>query len=107
MKTKTINGVIIKLGETAKENWELIDNSNKKHIWIHLKSFPSGHVIIEDELPNTTLLLEAANFCKENTKYRYLQNLKVNITQCSNLKKGKNIGEVFFIKNKHVRELSL
>jgi len=107
MKTKIVNDTVIKLGETDKENWELINGASGKYIWIHLDSFPSGHVIIENENPDKNLLLEAANFCKENTKYRRLRNIKVSVTQCNNLKKGKKIGEVFFIKNKNVTIITL
>ena len=107
MKTKIVNDIVIKLGETDKENWELIDAAQGKYVWVHLKSFPSGHVIIEDENPDKNLLTEAGNFCKEHTKYRKLRHIKVSITLCNNLKKGAKIGEVFFKKNKDVKDLIL
>ena len=46
MKQFEINDTIVRLGETAKENWSLIDEADDQYIWMHLNSFPSGHIII-------------------------------------------------------------
>ena len=107
MKEKNIEEISIKLGENDSENWELIKKANGNYLWVHLTSFPSGHAIIESENPSKNVIIEAANFCKENTKYRNLSNLKITTTLCKNLKKGNKIGEVFFIKNKNIKEFVL
>ena len=107
MKMETFEEKIIKIGQSAKENWDLIDNSNQNYIWLHLDSFPSCHVVIEDENPSNELLLEGARLCKENTKYRNLKNLKICYTTISNLKKGNEIGSVSYKSNRKVKYIQL
>ena len=107
MKMETFEDKIIKIGQSAKENWDLIDNSNQNYIWLHLDSFPSCHVVIEDENPSNELLLESARLCKEYTKYRYLKNLKICYTTISNLIKGNEIGSVSYKSNRKVKYIQL
>ena len=107
MKMETFEEKIIKIGQSAKENWDLIDNSNQNYIWLHLDSFPSCHVVIEDENPSNELLLEGARLCKENTKYRNLKNLKICYTTISNLIKGKEMGSVSYKFNRKVKYTQL
>ena len=107
MKMETFEEKIIKIGQSAKENWDLIDNSNQNYIWLHLDSFPSCHIVIEDENPSNELLLESARLCKENTKYRNLKNLKICYTTISNLIKGNEIGSVSYKSNRKVKYIQL
>jgi predicted ribosome quality control (RQC) complex YloA/Tae2 family protein len=107
MKMETFEEKIIKIGQSAKENWDLIDNSNKNYIWLHLDSFPSCHIVIEDENPSNELLLEGARLCKDNTKYRNLKNLKICYTNISNLIKGNEIGSVSYKSNRKVKYIQL
>lgn len=107
MKIEIFEEKIIKIGESAHENWGLIDSSNENYIWIHLNSFPSCHIVIEDENPSNELLLEGARVCKNNTKYRNLKNLKICYTTISNLIKGKEIGSVSYKSNRKVKYIQL
>ena len=107
MKMEIFEEKIIKIGQSAKENWYLIDNSNQNYIWLHLDSFPSCHIVIEDENPSNELLLESARLCKENTKYRNLKNLKICYTTISNLIKGNEIGSVSYKSNRKVKYIQL
>ena len=107
MKMETFEEKIIKIEQSAKEKWDLIDNSNQKYIWLHLDSFPSCHVVIEDENPSNELLLEGARLCKEYTKYRNLKNLKICYTTISNLIKGQEIGSVTYKSNRKVKYIQL
>ena len=107
MKMETFEEKIIKIGQSAKENWDLIDNSIQNYIWLHLNSFPSCHIVIEDENPSNELLLEGARLCKENTKYRNLKNLKICYTTISNLIKGQEIGSVSYKSNRKVKYIQL
>ena len=107
MKQFIIEDIVIKLGENAKENWELSFNSKQSHIWIHLSSFPSSHVIIEHDFPSYELIYEAGLLCKSHSKYRNLKNLKISVTTCSNLKKGDKTGEVMFKSNRKVKDYLL
>ena len=51
MKEEVIDDIVIKIGQTAQENWTLL-NTNGNYIWMHLNSFPSCHVIVETEEPS-------------------------------------------------------
>ena len=110
MKTYKINEeYTCKIGENAKENWKLLGKSNKSNYFLHLSSFPSCYVILEGgELkPTLNIIKEAAKICKNNTKYRNLQNLKVDYCLCSNVRKGKKIGEAVFVSNRKVKQIKV
>ena len=80
MKLFTFNDIDIKVGENAKENWDLAFNSKDEYIWIHLASFPSAHVIIEDNCPETNIINYAGQLCKNYSKYKNLRNVKISVT---------------------------
>lgn len=104
MKIETLNEKIFKIGKNAEENWSLLD-INENFYWFHLNSFPSCHVIIEDENPDDEDISFAASLCKNNTKYKNLKNLKICYTKCSNLKKGTDIGSVIFKSKRKVKTI--
>lgn len=108
MKKNIYNLIEYCIGETAKENWELLDSlqqENSDYIWFHLNSFPSPYVIMKSTLfelqenSYNDYLTYGAKLCKENTKYRYLKDIKVCYTTLKKLKKGEKQGEVI-IKGK-------
>ena len=74
---------------------------------IDLNSFPSCHVIIENDNPDEDTLTYAAELCKSNTKYRNLKNLKVCYTKCNNLKKGSDIGSVIYKSKRKVKTITI
>jgi len=47
MKTLTVDGYVVKIGEDARENTNLVQHAHKKHLWFHLTNFPSPHVVLE------------------------------------------------------------
>jgi predicted ribosome quality control (RQC) complex YloA/Tae2 family protein len=102
MKIDSFNETTILLGENAQDNWNIIDFESA-HIWLHLNSFPSCHIIIQDENPDNETLIYAAELCKENTKYRNLRNLKICYTKCNNLKKGPDVGSVIYKSKRQVK----
>ena len=106
MKSITINDVDYKIGQNAQENWDLL-NLNENFTWLHLKSFPSCHVVIENEELEEDELIEGAYLCLQNTKYRNLKNIKVNYTLLKNIKKADKIGAVHFISNRKVNTIML
>ena len=67
----------IKIGQNAKENWDLIDNSESFDLWFHLDLFPSPHVIISQDIkscpeifyPNQIILL-ASHYSKMYSKQK-------------------------------------
>ena len=106
MKTVIVNDISYKIGQNAKENWELLDLP-KDYIWFHLKSFPSCHVIVEKEEPDNNEILEGAKICLENTKYRNLKNIKVNYTKIENIVKADKVGAVTFKSNRKVNTIMI
>jgi len=99
-----MNECMIRLGQNAQENWDLVD-SDPTYIWFHLNSYPSGHVVIYNIDPTLEELIYAANLCKSNTKYRNLKNIKVCYTNCGNLKKGTTVGSVTYKSNRKVKHI--
>jgi hypothetical protein len=93
------------VGQSAKENWSLLDNAkaeNPDFIWFHLDSFSSPYVImwatIEDlEKSRESLdkyLNYGASLCKSYSKYKNLKDLKIMYTTVKKLTKTDIIGEV-------------
>ncbi len=103
------------VGTNAKENWELIDNSDSFDLWFHVEDLPSGHVVVRERFdkqdkqdiidkptyPNQIISL-AANYCKNQSKYKNQTKLKIVYTEISNIKKGRDIGSVFITKEKFI-----
>lgn len=106
MKTEEFNDTTIVIGQNAKENWDII-NFDCDHIWLHLNSFPSCHVIIKDNNPDEDVLAYAATLCKDNTKYKNLKNLKICYTKCNNLKKGNETGSVIYKSKRKVNTITI
>ena len=103
MKTIEYNNKLFYIGENAQDNWDILDNSlkiNENYLWFHLNSFPSPYVILcstfddisSNELSN--ILYYAADLCKQNSKYKYLKDIKICYTSLKKLKKTNKIGEV-------------
>jgi len=108
MKQFEFDGYICKLGENSKENWELFDNSQENNIFLHLSSFPSGYVILENtDTFSIDMIYMAAKICKDNTKYKNIRNIKVDYCRCSNLFKGLVIGEVIFHSKRQVKQVKI
>ena len=106
MKLEYLDNIVFKIGKNSQENWDLLNN-NENFYWFHLNSFPSCHVIIENENPSEEEIIFASNLCKNNTKYKNLSNLKICYTQLKNLKKGTDIGSVIFKSRRKVKTISI
>ena len=63
------------LGEDKYENWNLLETSSENDLFVHLNSFPSGHVKIETETFNQEIILHAGEICKQHSKYKNLKNI--------------------------------
>ncbi len=101
MKEVIIDDIIFKIGQNAQENWDLL-SLNENFMWFHLKSFPSCHVVVENENLSNEQIVKGAQLCLQNTKYRNMKNIKVNYTLLKNLKKADKIGSVHFNSNRKV-----
>lgn len=99
MKIITFENYIFKIGQNAKENWEMLNDIEDNYLFFHLSDFPSCYVIVEynkSENPDYDLIRFGATICKANTKYRNIKNVKVDYTRCNNIKKGKKVGEIYY-----------
>lgn len=106
MKEIEYNETIFKVGKNASENWELL-NENNNYIWFHLESFPSCYVVCCNEEPTDDMILYGAKLCKENTKYRNFNNIKISYTPLSNLKKAEKVGMVYIKSNRKVKKIGV
>ena len=102
MKILNYDDYVCKVGENAKENWELLDNSSENNIFLHLSSFPSGYVIIDSNHLSIDMIYIRALLCKNNTKYRNLNNIKICYTILKKLEKTKNVGEIIIKGKKNI-----
>ena len=97
------------VGTNAKENWALIDSSDKFDLWFHVDGFPSGHVIVKEILSKNKiakdfpyeLIIEGAIKCKNQSKLKN-EKCKIVYTTIENVIKGKEIGSVFTKNEKYV-----
>jgi len=95
------------IGESAKENWELLDKAKGTDYFFHLSSFSSGYVILTCDELTTAITIEAARACKAGTKHKNLNNVKVDYCLVSNLQKGESVGCVIFKKRRQVRQVGV
>jgi len=93
--------ITIQVGQTAEENWKLIDDACQNDIWFHVDKQPSPHVIIKMppkvSLSNSTIKY-AASLCKENSKYKNISKVSIIYTEIKNISKGKDVGSVILKK---------
>ena len=112
MKQFEFNDCKFYVGQSAKENWELLDKAkveNQNYIWFHLNSFPSPYVImwssidelIKSENVDTSENLSVDKFlnfgaelCKKYSKYKNYKDLKIMYITVKKLTKTETIGEV-------------
>jgi hypothetical protein len=106
MKEFDFNNIKFYVGQTATENWDLLDTAlaiDKSYIWFHLDKFPSPYVIMYSSIQNLeelnsplklVILYYGATLCKEHSKYKYLNNLKILYMPIKNLTKSDTVGEV-------------
>jgi len=83
------------IGKSAKNNWEIFDEAKSFHTWFHLDSFSSPYVILNKEDITKDDIIECAQACKNNSKYKNIPNIKIVYCRIDNLKKGDTIGSVF------------
>lgn len=101
MKEFIIDDINYYLGQNDKDNHLLIDImklKNDKYWWFHLASFPSGHCIVETTELTKSIIINACNLVKLNSKYYGYKNIKFSYTQLSNIKKTNKQGEVILLK---------
>ena len=105
MKIEEFANVKYYIGRSAKENWQLLDDSksiNSDYIWFHLNSFASPYVIMHatiDELQKgDTSIIQyiefGARLCHLYSKYKFLKNIKIMYVPVGRVIKTQKLGEV-------------
>lgn len=111
--------LVYKIGKNAKNNFEIIDESDPNDIWFHLKEVSSCHVIAclkniqyttrDDELPNfydidfdtldkkekQQIITQGALLCKQYSKLKTAKNVDVIYTKIHDIQKTDVPGSVF------------
>jgi predicted ribosome quality control (RQC) complex YloA/Tae2 family protein len=104
MKLVNYNAITYKVGQSAEENWSLVQHADKSHYWVHLDGKPSCHVIIEMDMPIEAELQYAGQLCLAQTYKDKPAPAKCVFvsTPVRNLKLGSKPGEVLFRKEDQV-----
>tara|TARA_Y100000022_G_C13226739_1_gene365287 strand:- start:827 stop:1171 length:345 start_codon:yes stop_codon:yes gene_type:complete len=114
MKTFTYENIQFLLGQNAQENWNILDKAQKindDYVWFHLNSFPSSYVIMYSSIENihesslNDYLIYGANLCKQNSKYKNYNDVKICYTSLKKLTKTNKIGEVIVKGKKNIIKL--
>ena len=97
------NNVTYKIGKNARENWQLIENAEDDDLWIHLDKLPSCHVIIEyiSDLDLSDIKY-GCELCKQYSKYKEHNKIKVAVLKKEYVKKGKTVGEAKLLKDPQI-----
>ena len=118
MKSYVYKNINFIIGNNAKENWQILDNMkdlNEDYLWFHLNSFASPYVIMNctknemekmyDKNEIKEILEFGAKLCKDNSKYKFLNDLKILYMPLKKLEKGNKIGEVIVSGKKNTISL--
>jgi hypothetical protein len=105
MKEIIVNTIVYRVGQNAKDNTQLIMDSDPNWVWFHLAKFPSCHVVACLSDPDASVVDQAAAFVKAHSKYKFT--VGVNYCKISNLRHAGKDGAVSFISNKKVDTVTL
>jgi len=118
--------IIYKIGKNAKNNFEIIDESDPNDIWFHLKDVSSCHVIAclkniqyttrDDELPNfydidfdtldkkekQQITTQGALLCKQYSRLKSMKNVEIIYTKIEHVEKLDVIGSVLTCQEKMI-----
>ena len=108
MKELEYDGHRILLGKDRSDNVRLLkDFGHTDYTFMHLKSYPSSHVVIMSNCPSDDTLEFAAHACKQQSKYKHLRGLKAIYTAYSNVRKTDVPGTVVFKSNRKVKDIAI
>lgn len=98
-------GLPISVGKNNKQNDYLTFKiANKSQTWFHTKDIPGSHVVIHDNEPDETSILEAARLAAYFSKARDSSSVPVDYTEVRHVKKpnGSKPGFVIYFEQKTV-----
>ena len=99
----------IKVGKSAQDNWDIIEDADSSDIWFHVANHPSCHVILEvNGTPikkiHRSVIKHCSILCKEGSKQKNVRKVKIIYTEVKNItidKKSK-IGSVITHNTKNI-----
>ena len=97
----TINDVIYRRGKNAVDNKQLILDSEDDWYWVHLKDYPSCHIVICQDNVSKKEIKIAKQLIMNNTKYKDAK--YVSYCKIKNLIHEKEVGSVSFVNNNDVK----
>jgi len=106
MKESIINNITFRVGLNAKDNTQLIKDSEADWTWFHLEKFPSCHVVVCQNEIDESIISTAATLVKQNSKYKF-KHIGVSYFTIKNLKHGTNPGSVHFISQRNVKKINI
>jgi len=101
MKTHQLTSQhLLIIGQNAKENHDIIKNSNPSDLWFHVSNYPSAHVILQPSSKKSKLIYQAALASKLRSKAAKFPNVQMVYTPVENLIPTSKPGEVTFKSQK-------
>jgi predicted ribosome quality control (RQC) complex YloA/Tae2 family protein len=101
--------IIYLVGMNAQDNFYIIDAAEPTDLWFHLSDYSSCHVIAKlppdiqlDKKQKLQIVKQGALVCKQHSKYKSVNNLKVIYTPVSNVIKQSIIGQVEALHTKDI-----
>jgi predicted ribosome quality control (RQC) complex YloA/Tae2 family protein len=98
-----------RVGQNAKENFDLIDDSEADDIWFHISQVSSCHVVASipsDKRYDKNILkkiaVQGAVICKQYSKYKSERVVHVIYTKIHNVTKSATIGTVLLEEYKTI-----
>ncbi len=101
---------LIRIGNNAQENDDLIKISSQNDVWFHLSNLPSCHVVIQQSKKHKVtkeMILYCAELVKLNTKYKNYNRLQVDYTEIKNITRTKTPGTVTFKSRNRVNTITV
>ena len=89
----------IVVGKNAQDNWDIVRNANQNDLWFHVDKTSSASVVLDSKYITASNIRDAANLCKQNSKFRDMNRVKVVYCPVRNIHFGNSVGE-FIIKSK-------
>jgi predicted ribosome quality control (RQC) complex YloA/Tae2 family protein len=96
----------MEVGKNDKDNSRLIKEASNNHLWFHLDSGPSPHVVLKDDHTKENIV-EAALLCKSKSKMKHNRKVRIIYCEIRNLKNGRKPGEVIIRQRKKCKIITV
>lgn len=97
MKTITMEGYQVTIGQTKEENEQLFHDKESSHTWFHMENVPSAHLWINESYRNLpkSVIYKCALELKKSGKYRKCNHVRIIYALGEDIcSSGHHVGEV-------------